>query len=148
MALVTMKELLSEAAAGGYAVGGFEFWSVDSARAVLEAAEELNAPVILQASPVEIEFIGLNVIEDALIKMMERAGCKAALHLDHSTDVGWVRRAVDSGFTAVMIDASNCDFDTNVRMTTEAAAYAKPRGVTLEAEIGRLPGLEGAIDAA
>jgi len=147
MALAAMKELLTDAAAGGYAVGGFEFWSIDSARAILEAAEELGAPVILQAGPGEIEFIGLSVIEHAVIRMIENAGCRAALHLDHSAGVDWVRRAVDAGFTAVMIDASHLDFDGNVRLTREAAAYAKPRGVTLEAEIGRLPGLEGAIDA-
>ncbi len=145
MALVTMKKLLQDASAKGYAVGAFEFWSLDSVRAVLEAAEELGQPVILQSGPTELNYMGWKNVQLAVVNMIENAGCDCALHLDHSTEIQWVAKAIDSGFTSVMMDASDKSFDENVRLTKQVVEMATPHGITVESELGRLPGAEGAI---
>ena len=145
MALIAMKELLLEAAANKYAVGGFEFWSLDSVRAIIEAAEEFEKCVILQAGPYEIEYMGLKNVERAVKYMAEQSSVKIALHLDHSTDTKWVKYAIDNGFTSVMIDASALSFEENIELTQETVALASPYGVTVEAELGRVPGEEGDI---
>lgn len=145
MALVTMKELLIQAKRGHYAVGGFEFWSIDSVRAILTAAEECGMPVILQAGPTELDYLGWDVAERAVTYLAGQAAVPVALHLDHSDSLEWARLALDSGFTSVMIDASHLPFAENARITREVVAMAGPYGATVESELGRLPGAEGAI---
>ena len=145
MALVKMKELLDDAKKNNYAVGAFEFWSLDSIRAIIEAAEELNSPVILQAGATELNFMGWDGVSRAVPYLIENAKIKAALHLDHSTELKWVKMAVESGFSSVMIDASEMSFEKNVLITKETVEIAKPYGITVEAELGRLPGFEGAV---
>ena len=141
--LKDMKTLLAQA--DGYALGAFEFWSVDSVRAILNAAEACGRPVILQASTLELNFMGWDAVARVVPYLAERAAVPVALHLDHADDIKWVCMALDSGFTSVMIDASHHSFDDNVAVTREVIALARPRGVTVEAELGRLPGAEGAI---
>jgi len=141
-----MKDLLLRAKNEGYAVGAFEFWSLDSVRAILESAEEMALPVILQAGPIELNYMGWKNVERAVTYAAEQSKAEVALHLDHSDEVQWVKLAIESGFTSVMIDASHLSFEDNIAVTQEVVALAAPHGITVESELGRLPGAEGAIN--
>lgn len=136
--LVNSKEVLLEAKKGGYAVPAPDFIDLDSARAFCKTAEKLNKPVILSFAQAHSEVISLH--EAALIGkfMAEEVSVPVVLHLDHGTDIAFIKEAIDLGFTSVMIDASMMDFDTNVKMTKEVVEYAHARNVTVEAEIGHV----------
>lgn len=146
MPLVTMKEILIPARENGYAVGAFEFWSLDSAQAVLEAAKELNMPVILQAGFIECEFAGgIKYLYKIARMVADDTSVPVALHLDHADNYEFVCRAIDAGFTSVMIDGSHLPFKENIRVTKQVVDVAKPANVTVEAELGKLAGNEGNI---
>ena len=136
--LVNSKEVLLEAKKGGYAVPAPDFIDLDSARAYCKTAEKLKKPVILSFAQAHSEVISLH--EAALIGkfMAEEVSVPVVLHLDHGTDIAFIKEAIELGFTSVMIDASMMDFDTNVKMTKEVVEYAHARNVTVEAEIGHV----------
>jgi fructose-bisphosphate aldolase class II len=143
-----MKEILVPARAGKYAVGAFEFWSFDSAQAVVSAAETADMPVILQAGLLETQYAGgLDILSLIARRVAEKARIPVALHLDHAETIGLVQAAIDAGFTSVMIDTSALPFEENVAATREVVAMAKPKGVTVEAELGRLATTEGGATA-
>jgi len=149
MPLITMKEILDKARTEKYAVGAFEYWSLDSAQAVVEAAEEIGCPAILQAGFMECDFTGGVKNLFKLGKMVaEDASVPVAIHLDHAEDYDLVMEALDTGFTAVMIDASAKSFEDNVALTKKVADAARPYGASVEAELGKLAGNEGNIDVA
>jgi len=149
MPLITMKEILDKARTEKYAVGAFEYWSLDSAQAVVEAAEEIGCPAILQAGFMECDFAGGVKNLFKLGKMVaEDASVPVAIHLDHAEDYDLVMEALDTGFTAVMIDASAKSFEDNVALTKKVADAARPYGASVEAELGKLAGNEGNIDVA
>lgn len=137
-----MDDILVPARAGGYAVAAFEFWSLDSAQAVVEAAEDAAMPVILQTGPLEIEFAGIESLARIATRLAEAASVKVALHLDHGDTLDLAKAAVASGFTSVMIDASHLPYAENVALTREVVALAAPHNVTVESELGRLAGSE------
>ena len=147
MALVTMKEILDKARNEKYAVGAFEFWSLDSAQAVVEAAAELGVPAILQAGLLECEFAGgiKNMYKIAKMVADEFSGVPIALHLDHAEDYDFIISALEAGFTSVMIDASMMSFEDNVAITKKVADTARKYGASVEAELGKLAGAEGSI---
>lgn len=148
MSLVTMKEILVPARKGKYAIGAFEFWSLDSAQAVVEASQSLGMPVILQAGPLECEYAGSVKNLSNIAKMVaDDASVPVALHLDHAENYEFVCEAIDAGFTSVMIDGSMLSFRENIAITKKVVAAAKPFGITVEGEIGRLAGNEGNINA-
>jgi fructose-bisphosphate aldolase class II len=148
MPLTTMKEILVPARAGKYAVGAFEFWSFDSAQAVVSAAETVGMPVILQAGFLETDYAGgLDILSLIARRVAEKARIPVALHLDHAEKIGLVRDAIDAGFTSVMIDSSALPFEENIAATLEVVAMAKLKGVTVEAELGRLATSEGGATA-
>ena len=136
--LVNSKEVLLEAKKGGYAVPAPDFIDLDSARAYCKTAEKLKKPVILSFAQAHSEVISRH--EAALIGkfMDEGVSVPVGLHLDHGTDIAFIKEAIELGFTSVMIDASMMDFDTNVKMTKEVVEYAHARNVTVEAEIGHV----------
>ena len=136
--LVNSKEILQEAKKGRYAVPGPNFVDLDSARVFVQVAQKMKRPVILSFAQVLKDIISLE--EAAVIGKLlaENAEVPVVLHLDHGEDVEYVKRAVDAGFTSVMIDASQCSFEENVRITKEVAIYAHERNVTVEAEIGHV----------
>jgi len=147
MPLVTMKEILEKARAEKYAVGAFEFWSLDSAQAVVESAQELSCPAILQAGFLECEFAGgIKYLSKIARMVAEDASVPVALHLDHAEDYDFIMTALDNGFTAVMIDASAMSFDENTALTKKVVDAAKPYGASVEAELGKLAGSEGSIN--
>lgn len=137
--LVTSKEMFEKAREGGYAIPAPNFIDLESLRWHVETAEKLNVPLIL---PLAEAHIGENItLEDAALvgkKYAAAAKVPVALHLDHGTDPEIIKRAVDMGFTSVMIDASMESFEENVRRTKEIIAYAHARGAVVEAEIGHV----------
>ena len=149
MPLVKMKDILIPARAGKYAVGAFEFWSYDSAQAVVEAAADADMPVILQAGEIECNYAGgIAILADIARRVAENASVSVALHLDHADTIELISNAIGAGFTSVMIDASLLPFDENTELTKRVVEMARPHGVTVEAELGRLGGSEGNISVA
>ena len=146
MALVSMKEILKTARRQHYAVGGFEFWSYDSARAVVRTAERLRVPVILQVGHFERDYMGgyPNAYKLAAMAAAE-TDCDVALHLDHAEEYEEVLRALDAGFTSVMIDASMKPYGQNSEITGHVVETARRYGASVEAELGKLGGEEGKL---
>jgi len=149
MALVAMKEMLVNARRNGYAVGAFEFWSYDSARAVVCAAENMGMPVILQVGHFERDYMDgyLNAYRIASMAA-EQVSIPVALHLDHAEEYSEIISALRAGFTSVMIDASARSFEDNIRITREVVNLAAYFGASVEAELGQLSGKEGDISCA
>lgn len=136
--LVTSKELFKKAKENGYAIPAPNFIDVDSMKVYVEVAEELGLPVLIALAESHLEFISL---EEAALngkRLAEQASVPVILHLDHGMTPSIIKKAVDLGFTSVMIDASQDDFETNVAKTKEIIAYAHPKGVVVEAEIGHV----------
>ena len=149
MPLVKMKDILIPARAGKYAVGAFEFWSYDSAQAVVEAAAALDMPVILQAGELECNYAGgITFLADIAKRVAENTSVPVSLHLDHAETIGLISLAINAGFTSVMIDASRLPFNENAELTKKVVDLARPQGVTVEAELGCLGGSEGHVSIA
>jgi len=143
---MSMKEILVPARNESYAIVAFEFWSLDSAQAIIESAEEVKMPVILQTGPLEIEFAGIKNLSKIARIVADQSSVKTALHLDHGNSLEMAKEAIDNGFTSVMIDASALSYNENVSLTRKVVDIAKPSGVTVESELGKLAGNETGID--
>jgi len=143
--LVNMKEMLEKAKEGKYAVGQFNINNLEWTISVLKKAKELKAPVILGVSEGAAKYMnGYNVIS-AIVKELIISldvNVPVALHLDHGSSVEVCKKAIDAGFTSVMIDASHYDYEDNVRITKEVVEYAKKFNASVEAELGRVGGQE------
>jgi fructose-bisphosphate aldolase class II len=141
-ALLTLKEALRAAEAGGYALGSFSPRVTPMIAPVLEAAEALRSPLIVQISQRELARYGLSAktFADALFWEMRRlrVSVPTVLHLDHTFEAPVIAEAIDAGFTSVMIDRSAEPFEINVAGTREIADYAHGRGVSVEAELGKI----------
>jgi 6-phospho-5-dehydro-2-deoxy-D-gluconate aldolase len=143
--LVPMKDMLLKAKAGHYAVGQFNINGLLWAQAILQAAEEEQAPVILAASDRLVDYLGgFKTIVAMVNGLIEEMGISVpvALHLDHGMSVERCKRAIDAGFTSVMIDGSHFPIDQNIAMTKEVVDYAHPKQVTVEGEVGNVGGME------
>ena len=144
MALVNMKQMLEQAREQKYAVGAFEFWSLDSAFAIAEAAQELNMPVILQVGHYERDFMyGYPNAYTIVSIVADSVSVPVALHLDHAEDYIEVQKALDAGFTSVMIDGSMLDIKKNIALVQKVVTLASSYSATVEAELGQLIGIEG-----
>lgn len=122
----------------GYAIPAPDFIDLDSARVFCKSAEKLNKPVILSYAQVHSNVLSLQEAATIGKFMANSVSVPVVLHLDHGTDIAFIKEAIDLGFTSVMIDASMDDFDTNVKKTCEVVEYAHLRGVSVEAEIGHV----------
>ena len=143
--LVTGSELLLHARKNGYAVGAFNINNMEIVQAIIEAAEETNSPVILQASQGGIKYAGIEYIA-ALGKLAaQNAKVPVALHLDHGTDFDQVMLCIRHGFSSVMIDASKFPLEENIAFTNKVIEVAHAVGVTVEAELGKIGGTEDHI---
>jgi fructose-bisphosphate aldolase class II/tagatose 1,6-diphosphate aldolase GatY/KbaY len=142
MPLISIKPLLAAARRGGYAVGAFSIVDYNSARAVLRAAEDLRAPVIVQASVKTVKFWGAEAIAAWLRELTARSLAPVALHLDHCSSLDTVAQCVEAGWTSAMIDASDRSFEENLALTKRALDITEPAGVGLEAELGTIGGVE------
>lgn len=137
--IVSPQTLLRDAKEKHYAVPAFNFYNLDILFAALEAAEEENAPVILEIYHVYYPFLHKKVIADAVLEALRSASVHCYLHLDHATDPAVILDAMDAGFQSVMIDASLKPLAENIATTKFVVDEAKRRGVFTEAEIGHVP---------
>lgn len=144
----TLMKMLHDADEGGYAVPMFDYSDIWDQMAVLEAAEELHAPVMFASLPIGVNEIGLEMLGAIGTVTMKNASVPMIHHLDHSTDTAMCCKAVDCGYPSVMIDASKLDLETNILHTREVVRYAHAHGAVVEAEIGKIKGrgYEGSFD--
>ncbi|MGL6193745.1 MAG: class II fructose-bisphosphate aldolase, partial [Thermoguttaceae bacterium] len=136
--LVSLQEMLGKARTEKYAVGGFNFCNAETAKIIFAQAVKLRSPAMLIAAASEAELCG---IEDTvkIVKMLaNEIDVPVCLHLDHTDDPKTVCRAVDAGFSSVMIDGSHFSFEKNIEMTREVVKYAHSKGVSVEGELGAI----------
>ena len=143
MALVTTTEMFKKAYEGGYAIGAFNVNNMEIVQAITEAAGELKSPVILQVSAGARKYANATYLRKLVeAAVIENPDIPIALHLDHGADFDICKSCVDGGFTSVMIDASKYPFQENIEITKKVVEYAHAHGVVVEAELGKLAGIE------
>ncbi|ADD29620.1 class II fructose-1,6-bisphosphate aldolase [Meiothermus ruber] len=145
MPLALGKDVLDKARREGYAVPSFNTNNLEITQAILETAEALRAPVFIQVSDGARKYAGLENLSNLVRDMASRVSVPVVLHLDHGADYQMVLQALRAGFTSVMIDASHHPFEENVRETKKCVEAAHAVGVSVEAELGRLQGIEDNI---
>jgi ketose-bisphosphate aldolase len=145
MLLENMKAMLDAAGRGGYAVGAFNILDFNSTKAVIEAAEELKAPVIIQTSAKTVIFWGSSAIISWVRELVRSSSVPIVLHLDHCKDVSLIAECIDAGWSSVMIDASSRPFEENLALSKQVVEMAHPKNVTVEAELGAIVGVEDDI---
>lgn len=145
MGLVSAKDILVPARQGGYAVGAFNTSNLEISQAIFEAASDAHSPVLVATSESAIDYAGFDNIHGMVKHLAEYYGVLAALHLDHGADLGAVVRCIRHGWTSVMIDASKLEYAANVAATAEVVGIAHMAGVPVEAELGRLGGIEDKV---
>ena len=148
MALVTTTEMFKKAYNGGYAVGAFNVNNMEIVQGIVEAAQELNSPIILQASAGARKYAKAAYLKKLVEAAVETSDIPIALHLDHGADFDICKECVDGGFTSVMIDASSKPFEENIEVSKKVADYAHSKGAVVEAELGTLAGIEDAVKVA
>lgn len=136
--LVTLNELLKDAKEGKYAVGAFNVPNLEAIRGVIQAAEELGSPVILQHAEVHENLIGLEEIGPIMLQYAKAAKVPVAVHLDHGASYEMCVKAIRLGFTSVMYDASSKEYEVNLEETKEIVKIAHAAGVSVEAELGHI----------
>ncbi len=136
--LVSLTEILRLAEEGGFAAGAFNTTNLECVRAVLDTAEKLNIPVILSHAQVREGVAPLDVIGPVMVLSAQRAAVPVCVHLDHCTDLAYMARALELGFTGVMYDGSLLPYDENAENTRRAVSLARKYSAGVEAEIGRL----------
>jgi fructose-bisphosphate aldolase class II len=144
--LVCVGELLSDAVSKKVAIGAFNFANMEVLQAIVDAANEVRTPVILQVSESAIKYMGFPYLKAMVAAAAENSNVQMALHLDHGKNVEICRRCIDEGFSSVMIDASVYPIDENIQITKSVISYARKFGVSVEGEVGALCGVEDDID--
>ena len=142
MPLVTSAEMFRKAYEGGYAIGAFNVNNMEIVQAITEAAAEVKAPLILQASAGARKYAKPIYLRKLVEAAVEDTGLPIVMHLDHGPDFDTCKDCVDWGFTSVMIDASSKPFAENIEITKKVVEYAHDHGVVVEAELGALAGIE------
>ncbi|WP_029191512.1 class II fructose-1,6-bisphosphate aldolase [Paenibacillus elgii] len=145
MPLVSSTSLLEAARAGGYGIGAFNVHTLEMLQAVVDAAEETGSPLILQSTVGTVKHLGSDYIAAAATVAANRSRVPIALHLDHCTDFATIVQCIRAGYTSVMIDASMLPFEENVRLTKQVVEVARAAGVNVEAELGKVGGVEDDI---
>lgn len=147
MPLVTSKEMLEKAQQSGYAVGAFNVENMEMVRAVIEAAEELKAPVILQTTPSTVKYGTLETYFGIVSAEAKKAKVPVCLHLDHGSSFELAMKAIKVGYSSVMIDGSHEIFEENISVSKKVADVANAVGVSVEAELGKVGGKEDDLEA-
>ncbi|SFC91271.1 class II fructose-bisphosphate aldolase [Clostridium uliginosum] len=142
MPLINMKSLLKEARKGNYAVGSFSVANMEMVIGAIKAAEELKSPIILQVAEVRLNHSPLHLIGPMMIKAAEKANVPVAVHFDHGQTIENIEKALDLGFTSVMIDGSHLNINENIKITNKVKELTKSYGASIEAEIGQVGGSE------
>lgn len=140
--LVNMRDLLEDAEIGNYAVGSFSVANMEMVLGVLKAADELNAPVILQIAEVRLKQSPLEIIGPLMVAAAENASTPVAVHFDHGKTIEKITEALDIGFTSVMFDGSHLPLEENIEMTKKVISTAEEYDAAVEAEIGCVGGSE------
>ena len=149
MSIVNAKEIMLKAAEGKYAVGAFNITNLIQMEAVVEAAVEKKAPLIIQTSVTPSKFLGRDVLVSIYRTLAESAPIPICLHLDHSTSVDYCKQCADAGYTNIMIDASKQAYDENIRQTKEVVEYCHGiGGISVEGELGTVSGVEDQVKVA
>ena len=148
MPLVTTKKMFKDAYDGGYAIGAFNVNNMEMIQAIVEAANECKSPVILQVSAGARKYANPVYLKHLVEAAVETTDIPIAMHLDHGADFEICKASIDGGFTSVMIDASSKPWDENIAITKKVVEYAHDHGVVVEAELGKLAGIEDDVNVA
>jgi ketose-bisphosphate aldolase len=145
MACVNMIDILNKAKSGGYAVAAFNILDYNSMRAIVKAAEELRAPVIVQVSVKTIKLWGYKAIHNWYKELAGESPVPIVLHLDHCKEISVIEKCIENGWTSVMIDASSLPFEENLALTKKVIRLVHPKNISVEAELGEIGGVEDDI---
>ena len=148
MPLVTTKKMFKDAYEGGYAIGAFNVNNMEMIQAIVEAANECKSPVILQVSAGARKYANPVYLRHLVEAAVETTDIPVAMHLDHGADFEICKASIDGGFTSVMIDASSKPWEENIAITKKVVEYAHDHGVVVEAELGKLAGIEDDVNVA
>ena len=146
MSLVTSKEMFKKAYEGNYAVGAFNVNNMEIIQGIVDAAKQESAPVILQVSAGARKYANPIYLRKLVEAAIEDSGLDICLHLDHGEDFEICKQCIDDGFSSVMIDGSKHPFEENIALTKKVVEYAHSKGVVVEAELGKLAGVEDAVN--
>lgn len=146
MPLITSTELFKKAYKGNYAIGAFNVNNMEIIQGIVEAAKEEKSPLILQVSAGARKYANPIYLKKLVEAAIEDSNLPIVLHLDHGEDFEICKQCIDDGFTSVMIDASHYEFEKNIEITKKVVEYAHSKGVVVEAELGRLAGVEDAVN--
>lgn len=146
MALVTSTKMLLDAQAGGYAVGAFNAENMEMVQAIISAATELRAPVMIQTTPSTVKYAGLDMYLANVRTAAVKADVPVCLHLDHGSSFELAMQALRVGYTSIMIDGSQKAFHENVKLTRRVAEACSPSLIPVEAELGKVGGKEDDMD--
>lgn len=147
MPLVTSEKMLLDAQKRGYAVGAFNCENMEMVRAIIAAAEELRAPLMLQTTPSTVKYASLDTFVGIVAAEAKKATVPVCLHLDHGSSFELAVQAINAGYTSVMIDGSKEDFEGNVAVSKKVADVAKAVNIPVEAELGKVGGKEDELEA-
>lgn len=148
MPLVTSTEMFKKAYEGGYAIGAFNVNNMETIQGIVSAAKEENAPLILQVSSGARKYANPVYLRHLIEAAVEDTGLPIAMHLDHGDSFELCKDCIENGFTSVMIDASAHPFEENIKITKRVVEYAHDKGVVVEAELGKLAGIEDDVKVA
>ena len=148
MSLVTTKNMFEKSIAEKFAVGAFNINNMEFVQGIMDAAAEENSPVILQTSSSAIKYARIPYLKKMIEAGLEEHDIPVALHLDHGPDFETCKLCVDNGYTSVMFDGSKYDFEKNIELTKQVVDYAHEHGVVVEAELGKLAGVEDDVNVA
>ena len=148
MSLVTTKNMFEKSIAEKFAVGAFNINNMEFVQGIMDAAAEENSPVILQTSSRAIKYARIPYLRKMIEAGLEEHDIPVALHLDHGPDFETCKLCVDNGYTSVMFDGSKYDFEKNIELTKQVVDYAHEHGVVVEAELGKLAGVEDDVNVA
>jgi fructose-bisphosphate aldolase class II len=146
MPLVGSQDLFKKAYAEGYAIGGFNVNNMEILQGIVDAAQEVRSPLILQVSAGARKYARHEYLMKLAEAALQTVDIPIVLHLDHGEDFEICKSCIDGGFTSVMIDASSRPFEENIRETKRVVEYAHERGISVEAELGTLAGIEDAVN--
>ncbi|NCB35073.1 MAG: class II fructose-1,6-bisphosphate aldolase [Clostridia bacterium] len=145
MPLVNTRDMFKRAYEGGYAIGAFNVNNMEIIQGIMEGATAEKAPVILQVSAGARKYANHTYLMKLIEAAVETSGLPIAVHLDHGPDFETCKSCIDGGFTSVMVDGSHLSFEENIALTRRVVEYAHDRNITVEAELGRLAGVEDDI---
>ena len=143
--ITSTKKILQKAHKGNYAVGHFNINNMEILQGVVQAAENLKAPVIISTSEGALKYAGINFLYDLTKTASELSKVPLALHLDHGKDMETIKRCIKLGYSSVMIDASHYDFEQNIKLTKKVVQLAHQKGISVEAELGTIGGAEDLV---